>query len=69
MQQVGNRSSCITSSSCNNTITSNMTPSTSNMILVGMNELGFDCGFRGASKEKDRIAGDVNHKNFERRGR
>ena len=67
MQQVGNRSSCITS--CNNTSTSNMTPSTSNMMLVGMNELGFDCGFRGASKEKDRIAGDVNYQHFERRGR
>ena len=62
MQQVGNRSSCIVN-------TSNMAASSSNVMLVGMNELGFDCGYRGTSKEKNRITSDVNYQYGERRGR
>lgn len=47
-----------------------MAASSSNVMLVGMNELGFDRGYRGTSKEKNRI-NDMNYNGvgLERRGR
>ena len=52
-----------------------MAASSSNVMLVGMNELGFDRGYRGTNKEKDRMMNDINYGggngagNDERRGR
>ena len=55
-----------------------MAASSSNVMLVGMNELGFDRGYRGTSKEKNRMMNDINYGggcgvgsggNGERRGR